>query len=47
MLVQDLNNKGEKLRESDTQDPHPYLFGNIVEVYDWDGVKQQVIHLDN
>lgn len=23
------------------------LFGNTVEVFDWDGVKQQVIHLDN
>ena len=47
MLILDSNNKGEKLKESDTQEPHPYLFGNTVEVYDWDGVKQQVIHLDN
>ena len=25
----------------------PWAFGNTLEVYDWDGVKQQVIHLDN
>ncbi|MDO4959045.1 MAG: hypothetical protein Q4E68_07315 [Prevotellaceae bacterium] len=24
----------------------PFPMGNTVEVYDWDGVKQQVIHLD-
>jgi len=24
----------------------PFSIGNTIEVYDWDGVKQQVIHLD-
>ena len=47
MLTLDSNNKGEKLKESDTQEPHLYISGNTVEVYDWDGVKQEVIHLDN
>ena len=47
MLVLNSNNKGEKIKESEAKEPHMYLFGNTVEVYDWDGVKQQVIHLDN
>ena len=47
MLILDSDNKGEKLNDSDSKEPHPYLFGNTVEVYDWDGVKQEVIHLDN
>ena len=24
----------------------PFPWGNTVEVYDWDGVKQHIIHLD-
>ena len=42
MLVRDRNQKGEKCEEEDRD-----IFGNTVEVFDWDGVKQQVIHLDN
>lgn len=42
MLVRESNIKGEKFKEEDL-----YIFGNTVEVFDWDGVKQQVIHLDN
>ncbi len=42
MLVRDRNQKGEKCKEEDRD-----IFGNTVEVFDWDGVKQQVIHLDN
>ena len=40
MLVRDYNTKG---KESSILE----IFGNTVEVFDWDGVKQQVIHLDN
>ena len=40
MLVRDYNTKG---KESTILE----IFGNTVEVFDWDGVKQQVIHLDN
>ena len=42
MLVRDCKPKGEKCKEEDRD-----IFGNTVEVFDWDGVKQQVIHLDN
>ena len=42
MLIRDSNIKGEKCKEDDR-----FIFGNTVEVFDWDGVKQQVIHLDN
>ena len=42
MLVRDSNKKGEKCKEEDRD-----MYGNTVEVFDWDGVKQQVIHLDN
>ena len=42
MLIRDSNIKGEKCKEEDRD-----IFGNTVEVFDWDGVKQQVIHLDN
>ena len=42
MLIRNSNIKGGKeLNEFGD------LYGNTVEVYDWDGVKQQVIHLDN
>ena len=36
--------KGEIMENFDMKDPFPW--GNTVEVYDWDGVKQRVIHLD-
>ena len=42
MLIKDSNIKGEKCKEDDR-----YMLGNTVEVFGWDGVKQQVIHLDN
>lgn len=44
LLYKNSNSKGEKMETFDQKDPFP--FGNRVEVYDWDGVKQQVIHLD-
>jgi hypothetical protein len=44
LLYKDSNSKGEKLKKFDMKDPFP--MGNTVEVYDWDGVKQQIIHLD-
>ena len=36
--------KGEIMEKFDMKDPFPW--GNTVEVYDWDGIKQRVIHLD-
>lgn len=42
LLVRDTNIKGEKCKEDDR-----FRYGNTVEVYDWDGIKHQVIHLDN
>ena len=42
LLVRDTNIKGEKCNEDDR-----FRYGNTVEVYDWDGIKHQVIHLDN
>ena len=44
LLYKNLTRKGEKMEQLDMKDPFPV--GNIVEVYDWDGVIQQVIHLD-
>ena len=44
LLYMNSNSKGEKMEKYDSKDPFP--MGNTVEVYDWDGVKQQVIHLD-
>ena len=44
LLYKDSNSKGVKIEKYDSKDPFP--MGNTVEVYDWDGVKQQVIHLD-
>ena len=44
LLYKNLTRKGEKMEQLDMKDPFPV--GNIVEVYDWDGVKQQIIHLD-
>ena len=45
VLKKTMNSKGEKMEQLDMKDPFPY--GNTVEVYDWDGVKQQIIHLDH
>ena len=42
MLIRDTNIKGEKCNEDDR-----FRYGNTVEVYDWNGIKHQVIHLDN
>ena len=36
--------KGEIMENYDMKDPFPW--GNTVEVYDWNGVKQHIIHLD-
>lgn len=44
LLYKNLTSKGEKMEQFDMKDPFP--MGNIVEVYDWDGVKQKIIHLD-
>lgn len=44
LLYRNRNSKGEIVEKWDVKDPFP--MGNTVEVYDWDGVKQQVIHLD-
>ena len=44
LLYKHSNSKGEIMEEFDMKDPFPW--GNTVEVYDWDGVKQRVIHLD-
>ena len=44
LLYMNSNSKGEKMEKFDPKDPFP--MGNTVEVYNWDGVKQQVIHLD-
>lgn len=41
LLLTDSDKEGNKLKEF--RDP---LYGNTVEVYDWDGNKQKVIHLD-
>ncbi len=42
MLLRDSNSKGDKLDKFED----PFIFGNTIEVFDWDGVKQQIIHLD-
>ena len=44
LLYRNSNSKGEILETFDRKDPFPW--GNTVEVYDWDGVKQHIIHLD-
>ena len=44
LLYKDSNSEGKKIEKFDITDPFP--MGNTIEVYDWDGVKQQVIHLD-
>ena len=44
LLYKNSNRKGEIMEKVDTKDPFPW--GNTVEVYDWDGIKQHIIHLD-
>ena len=44
LLYKHSNRKGEIMEEYDRKEPFPW--GNTVEVYDWDGVKQHIIHLD-
>lgn len=44
LLYMNSNSKGERIVKFNNKDPFP--MGNTVEVYDWNGVKQQVIHLD-
>lgn len=44
LLYKNSNSKGEKINKYDSKDPFP--MGNTVEVYDWNGVKQRIIHLD-
>ena len=44
LLYKHSNSKGEIMEKLDMKDPFPW--GNTVEVYDWDGVKQHIIHLD-
>lgn len=44
VLYADSDEEGKKLDGFNEKCPFP--MGNTVEVYDWDGVKQQVIHLD-
>ena len=44
LLYKHSNSKGEIMEKLDMKDPFPW--GNTVEVYDWDGIKQRVIHLD-
>ncbi len=41
MLCRDSDIKGNKLKVY-----KPFVFGNTVEVYNWEGIKQQVLHLD-
>ena len=42
MLLRDSNSKGDKLDKFED----PFIFGNTIEVFDWGGTKQQIIHLD-
>jgi hypothetical protein len=44
LLYKNLTSKGEKMEQFDRKDPFPW--GNIVEVYDWDGIKKRIINLD-
>lgn len=44
LLYKHSNRKGEIMEEYDMKEPFPW--GNTVEVYNWDGVKQHIIHLD-
>lgn len=41
-LLRDSDGMGTKLEEW----KNPFIFGNTIEVFDRDGVKKQVIHLD-
>lgn len=42
ILLRDSNSYGDKLEKFED----PFIFGNTIEVFDWDGDKQQIIHLD-
>lgn len=42
MLLRDSDSKGEKIEDW----RNPFIFGNTIEVFDWDGVKKMVVHLD-
>lgn len=44
LLYKNSNSKGEKKEKYDMKDPFP--MGNTVEVYNWNGEKKRVIHLD-
>ena len=44
LLYKHSNRKGEIMEEYDRKEPFPW--GNTVEVYNWDGIKQHIIHLD-
>ena len=44
LLYKNSNSKGKKFKSFNMKDPFP--MGNIVEVYDWNGVKRQIIDLD-
>lgn len=41
-LLKDSDRKGNKLDEW----KNPYVYGNTIEVFDWDGKKQKIIYLD-
>ena len=42
-LLLDSDRNGNKLKKSES----PYIYGNTIVEYDWDGNKQRIIHLDN
>ena len=42
LLCRDSDSKGNKLDKY----KDPFIFGNRIEVYDWDGVMKKIIHLD-
>lgn len=44
LLHKNLNSKGQKMKSFNIKDP--FQMGNTVEVYDWNGAKQHIIHLD-
>lgn len=51
LLLTDSDINGTKYKEIYTleegRDLSPYIYGNVVELYDWDGNKQKVIYLDH
>lgn len=42
LLFKDSDSKGQKIEKW----VNPYFFGNTIEVYDWEGNKEKIIHLD-